>query len=54
MKFDIKILETVFDIVFKFHDQTLSVVEVITIPVIILKRHAAYVFIGRTNIVIIY
>ena len=49
IKFDVQILETMFDIVLKFHDQTLSVVEVITIPVIILKRHAAYVFIGRSN-----
>ena len=38
-----------FDIALKFHDQNLSVVEVITIPVIILKRHAAYIFIGRSN-----
>ena len=45
MKFDVQILETTFDIVLKFHNQTLSVVEVITIPVIILKRHAAYVLI---------
>ena len=49
MKFDDQILEAMFDIVLKFHDQTLSVVEVITIPVIILKRHAVCLFIGRTN-----
>ena len=49
IKFDIQILETMFDIVLKFHDQTLSVVEVSTIPVIIQKRYAAYLFIGRSN-----
>ena len=38
MKFDVQILETMFDIVLKFHDQTPSVVKVITIPVIIQKR----------------
>ena len=39
-----------FDIMLKFHDQTPSVVKVITIPVIIQKRYAAYLFIGRSNI----
>ena len=53
MKFDVQILETMFDIVLKFHDQTLSVVEVITISVLILKWHAAFVFIGRSNNIII-
>ena len=38
-----------FDVVIKFYDQTPPVVEVITIPVIIQKRYAAYVFIGRSN-----
>ena len=42
-------LETMFDIVLKLHDQTLSVVEVITIPVIIQKRSVTYLFIGRSN-----
>ena len=41
MKFDIQILETVFDIVLKFHDQTPSVEEVSTVPAIILKQYAA-------------
>ena len=49
MKFDVQILETMFNIVLKFHDQNLYVVEVITIPDIILKRHAAYIFIERSN-----
>ena len=35
-----------FGIVLKFHRQTLSVEEVITIPVIISKQHAARYFIG--------
>ena len=38
-----------FDIVLKFHDQTPSVVKVITIPVIIQKRSVRYLFIGRSN-----
>ena len=38
-----------FDIVLKFHDQTPSVVKVITIPVIIQKRSVTYLFIGRSN-----
>ena len=50
MKLDIWILETVFGIVLKFHDQTPPVEEVITIPVIILKQHAACCFIGLTMI----
>ena len=33
MKFDIQVLETVFDIVLKNHDQNSSVEEVITVPV---------------------
>ena len=37
MKFDVQILETVFGIVLEFHDQTPSVEEIITIPVIILN-----------------
>ena len=49
MKFDVQILETMFNIVLKFHDQNLSVVEVITIPDIILKRYAAYIFIVRSS-----
>ena len=53
MKFDIQILETVLDIVIKFYDQTSSVEEVITIPVLILKKHAACLFIRRTNNTII-
>ena len=39
-----------FDIVLKFHDQNLSVVEVITIPIIILKRHTAYVLSDKLKI----
>ena len=46
IKFDVKILETMFDIALKFHDQTPSVVKVITIPVIIQKRSVTYLFIG--------
>ena len=49
MKFDVQILETMFDIVLKFNDQTLSVVKVITVPVIIQKRSVRYLFIGRSN-----
>ena len=37
-----------FGIVLKFHSQTTSVEGVITIPVIILKQHAACCFIGLT------
>ena len=48
MKLDIRIVETVFGIVLKFHDQTPPVGEVITIPVTILKQHAACCFIGLT------
>ena len=33
-----------FDIVLKFHDQNFSEVKVITIPVVIQKRYAAYLF----------
>ena len=43
-----------FGIVLKFHDQTLSVVKVITIPVIIQKRSVRYLFIGRSNNIYIY
>ena len=49
MKFDAQILETVLEIMLKFHDQTPSVVKVITIPVIIQKRSVTYLFIGRSN-----
>ena len=49
IKFDVQMLETMFDIVLKFRDQTPSVVKVITIPVIIQKRSVTYLFIGRSN-----
>ena len=42
-----------FGIVLKFHSQTTSVEGVITIPVIILKQHAACCFIGLTMIDIV-
>ena len=44
-----------FGIVLKFHSQTTSVEGVITIPVIILKQHAACCFIGLTmNYILLY
>ena len=53
MKVDIQILETVFDIVSKFHDQTPSVEVVTTILVIILQKHAACLFVGLCNNIVI-
>ena len=49
MKFDIQILETLFDVVSKFHVLTPSVEEVITILYMISKQHAACLFIGLSN-----